>query len=154
MPASAAAPMCDGLTPSGGGWPANLSRFSARGLSLLLGGALILWGCADPPRPVDGGAAQPAAPAGGEEVRPTFEITVPADVAKLPDYASLDPGDDPRRLLSKCLGGWPVWVWGVCSAGRDVAGGVGGVGVGGCGVRRWPSRCCFGGVRGWRGVGG
>ena len=80
MPRSAAALMGEGSVLTGVRRVSS-GRFAARGLSLLLGAALILWGCADPP--------------------------VPADVARLPDYASLDPLDDPRRLSQTDLNKGP-----------------------------------------------
>ena len=101
MPASAAAPMCDGLTPSGGGRPANLSRFSARGLSLLLGGALILWGCARSPaadseNPTS--AVERSVPADSETVGSSAVVhVVPEGIAQLPNFdLVVDTADDPR----------------------------------------------------------
>ncbi|MXW61870.1 MAG: hypothetical protein F4003_08845 [Acidimicrobiaceae bacterium] len=88
MPASAAAPMCDGPAPSGGGRPASLSRFSARGLSLLLGGALILWGCA-------------RSPAADSETVESSAVghAVPEGVAQLPNLDLLaDTTVDPREF--------------------------------------------------------
>ena len=73
-----------------------------RALSLGGAAAVLLWSCTSTPAPADSEAAQQTAqhraPVERGESPPAVEITVPAEVARLPDYESLDPQDDPRQL--------------------------------------------------------
>ena len=55
---------------------------AAVGLSTV---GVLLWGCT-------------GSPADSEVTTPAVEHSVPAEVAQLPDYAGLDPEDDPRQL--------------------------------------------------------
>ena len=55
---------------------------------------LFLWGCT-------GSSVET------EDTQPTLRHIVPAEVARLPDYASLDPRDDPRQVGSQELNDGP-----------------------------------------------
>ncbi|WP_419838613.1 hypothetical protein [Candidatus Poriferisodalis sp.] len=61
---------------------------------------VLLWGCTGSPADGEGtrSAAQHTVLDDSEPTQPTIQHTVPAKIARLPDYAILDLGDDPRQL--------------------------------------------------------
>ena len=74
-------------------WPGKACKGAAVSVGLWALGVL-LWGCA-------------GSSANVEDTQVAAQQLVPAEVARLPDYASLDPDDDPRKLTDEDLNDGP-----------------------------------------------